>query len=142
MVPKAEVEDVVQETFIRLWTTRSRYQPDRSSLKTWLYRIAHNLCIDCLRKKKPQAPEDEIALSSGPDTHEPDHALHDSQQVQRLNEALDAMAERQRSAIILTHYQGLGHRDAAEILDVSVDALESMLRRARQKLKQQLETTP
>jgi DNA-directed RNA polymerase specialized sigma24 family protein len=48
----SEAEDVAQETFLRLWTQAERWQPDRAGISTWLHRIAHNLCIDAMRKNR------------------------------------------------------------------------------------------
>ena len=142
----AEVEDIHQETLLRLWTQADRWRPEIAALSTWLHRIAHNLCIDHLRRAsrlvgEPGDGEIESLANgvSGPDREvgdaDPDHALGQHRLGDQLRDALATLPERQRSALILCHYQGLSNRDAAEVLDVSVDALESLLARARRKLR-------
>lgn len=128
-----EAEDIAQETFIRFWVSRDRFDPGRVKLTTWLHRIAHNLCIDYFRRR--QQEENQAAAQSdnqdGPDT---DYEL--SIRAAVVHKALMSLPERQRSAIVLCHYQNFSQQDAAHILDLSVDALESLLRRGRSKLKQ------
>lgn len=131
--PTADVEDIAQETFIRLWRARSNYDSTRVKVTTWLHRIAHNLCIDHLRRQQPEGTAADEPSSQGPDT-----TLETAEQSQRLQEALMTLGERQRSALVLCHYQGFSNKEAADILDVTVDALESLLRRGRSKLKETL----
>ncbi len=129
-----EAEDIAQETFLRLWTQAARWQPGKAALSTWLHRIAHNLCIDFLRKHRisQDAGLEEDLVDTQPTAEESmateaDHIM--------LQAALGKLPERQRSALLLTHYQGLSNREVADILAVSIDALESLLARARRSLK-------
>ncbi|MBL6689878.1 MAG: sigma-70 family RNA polymerase sigma factor [Pseudomonadales bacterium] len=127
-----DAEDIVQETFVRLWTNRQRYDPSKARLSTWLHRIAHNQFVDSYRRtrdRKADGDEDSSVV------HGPDAFLESATQGQAVSQALMQLDERQRSALVLVHYQGMPHKDVADILDVSVDALESMLRRSRKKLK-------
>lgn len=131
-------EDIVQETFLRLWSHAGRFRPERARLATWLHRIAHNLCIDRHRGAARMTLSDEPADSLAPGGTLA--TLHEArEQGARLRLALSALPERQRSALLLCHYQGLSNRDVAKILDVSVEALESLLARARRALKTLLE---
>ena len=133
MLPaSADVEDIVQETFVRLWTHRTDYDPSRASLTTWLHRVAHNLCMDEYRRRRPEAQDPAVIESA---TDGPDRSYDDDLARQQIATALSTLDERQRSALVLTHYQGLPQQDVAAILDLSVDALESLLRRSRQKLR-------
>lgn len=140
------MEDIRQETLLRLWTQADRWRPEIAALSTWLHRIAHNLCIDHLRRTsrlvgEPEDGEIESLTHGSSDADrdaggtDPHHALGQHRLGDQLREALATLPERQRSALILCHYQGLSNRDAAEVLDVSVDALESLLARARRKLR-------
>ena len=127
-------DDVVQETFLRLWTRADRFDPAASRPGTWLHRIAHNLCIDLLRGRGrwvPGEPETDI--------EGPDHLEATAQRAADVRRAIAALPERQRSALLLCHYQGLSNREAAEVLDASVEALESLLARARRQLRRELE---
>ncbi|HBM89979.1 MAG: RNA polymerase sigma factor [Parvibaculaceae bacterium] len=133
---QAEAEDVAQDTFMRAWKAAGRWEPGRAKLSTWLHRIAMNQCLDRLRKKKPEplAPDFD-APSDRPD---PEAELYQQQLGRRIDGAIQALPERQRAAIVLSHYQHLSNQEASEILGVSVEALESLLSRGRRALKQSL----
>jgi RNA polymerase sigma-70 factor (ECF subfamily) len=132
-----EADDVTQEVFVRLWTDAHRYCPEAARLTTWLHRIAHNLCVDWQRR------HGRISLAGDALPQEttlgPEVDLAEAARARRVREAVDALPERQRSALVLCHYQGLGNREAAEIVGVSVEALESLLARARRTLRRALE---
>tara|TARA_B110000438_G_scaffold37566_1_gene37325 strand:- start:3043 stop:3582 length:540 start_codon:yes stop_codon:yes gene_type:complete len=128
-----EAEDLAQETFIRFWVSRDRFDPDRVKLTTWLHRIAHNLCIDYFRRRQLQERQVPVQ-SDSQDSPDTDYEL--SIRAAVVNKALMTLSERQRSAIVLCHYQNFSQHDAAHILGLSVHALESLLRRGRSKLKQ------
>ena len=130
-----EAEDITQETFIRFWVSRGRFDPGRVKLTTWLHRIAHNLCVDHFRRRQLQGEK----LPEQSDTDEnPDINYELSLRAAIVRKGLMSLSERQRSAIVLCHYQNFSQQDAAHILDLSVGALESLLRRGRRKLKQKL----
>lgn len=129
----SEAEDITQEVFLRLWTHAARFDPCASKLSTWLHNIAHNLCIDHFRKRKRLVDQDPDQDIEGGD--EPDAALVARLNADNIREGMMKLPERQRSAIIMCHYQGLSNKEAAEILDVSVDALESLLARGRKALR-------
>lgn len=130
----ADTEDLVQETFLRLWSHRDAYDPEKSKLTTWLHRIAHNLVVDFHRKKKPETTDDLAEIpTTGPDREAETRSLE-----HKVAAALSSLPERQRSAIVMNHYQGISNRDTAEILGISVEALESLLARGRRSLRQAL----
>ena len=131
----AEAEDVAQETFFRLWRHAHRWE-DRARLTTWLHRVARNLCIDLLRKKRPEAVED-IADHADP-AKDQAAALRRDSAARHVIAALAGLPERQRAAVALTHYQGLSNIESAEVMGVSVEALESLLSRARRGLRDRL----
>jgi RNA polymerase sigma-70 factor (ECF subfamily) len=130
-------EDIAQETFLRLWTHADRWQSDKASLSTWLHRIAHNLCIDMMRKDK-SSKTDEYADEMVDPRLGAEQQQESDERYQRLQSALMMLPERQRSALVLTHYQGLGNQAVASIMDLSVDALESLLARARRAVRSAL----
>jgi len=151
----ANAEDITQEVFLRLWTRADSYKPEASKLSTWLHNIAHNLCIDYFRKNNrfmqdsSEIYETEESLhltsvsgrphgitTSGSD--EPEHEFAKKTRDHDVKKALMTLPERQRSAIIMCHYQGVSNKDAAHIMEVSVDALESLLSRGRLKLRKLL----
>lgn len=132
----AEAEDIVQETFTRLWLHAGDYDPN-GRLTTWLHRIAHNLAVDRLRLRgRLSELDEEAAPSSGTSSQ---HTLLDAKrQAEALHRALDELPERQSTAIVLVHLHGLSGSEAAEVLGVSEEALESLLARARRALKARL----
>lgn len=132
----AEAEDIAQETFHRLWKNAGRFDRKKARLSTWLYRIASNLCIDRLRGRTTESLDDVPEIESDP---EQDRAVHERQLSARMDAALYVLPDRQRLALTLFHYQELSMKEAAEIMNVSIDALESLLARARRSLKKDLE---
>ena len=135
---QAEAEDVAQETFLKLWTQAARWDPARGNVSAWLHRIAHNLCVDNLRKRSAQAIDADLDSVIDTGAAAADLGLAAQRQHERLQQLIGGLPERQRSALILVHYQGLSNQQAADVLDVSVDALESLLARARRALKSQM----
>ena len=136
---RKDTEDITQETFLRLWTQADRFNPGKSQLTTWLHRIAHNLCIDYLRKhNNTELTEqlDEIEVSPNSDS-----AIENCARVKRLYVALMALPENQRSALTLCHFQNFSNQEAAAIMEISVKALESNLIRARRTLRDTVGTS-
>ncbi|HMM13928.1 MAG TPA: RNA polymerase sigma factor [Parvibaculum sp.] len=133
-----DAEEVAQEVFLRVWTHAERWEPGRAQFRTWLHRVATNLCLDRLRRR---GTED---LDSIPDTASeepsPHEQLESRQLAQRVDTALQALPARQRAAVTLTHFQGFSNIEAAEILGVTVEAVESLLGRARRQLRVALAT--
>lgn len=134
---RAEAEDVAQETFQRAWTHAGKWKADRARFSTWLHRVALNLCYDRLRKRARIA--DQPVSDERPDDQAtPSEALEQRQTVDRVRGAIAKLPERQRAAVALCHIQELSNAEAAQILEVSVEALESLLARARRTLRKTL----
>jgi RNA polymerase sigma-70 factor (ECF subfamily) len=133
---RAEAEDVAQEVFERLWIHAGRWQAGRARLTTWLHRVALNLCLDRLSRRR-ERPLDETP--EPPDSSPSVTAVLEQEDIGRyVNEELMTLPERQRIAITLCHYQGLRNIEAAEVMGVSVEALESLLARGRRTLRSRL----
>jgi len=131
-----EAEDVAQECFVRLWRQAATWRAE-ARLATWLHRVAHNLCIDRLRRRRSVAPE---AIGDPPDPGPGPAAEHHRAQVAReVAVALGRLPDRQRAAIALVHYQEMGNVEAADIMGISVEALESLLSRGRRALRAALQ---
>lgn len=130
-----EAEDMAQEAFLKLWKQAPKWRPD-AKVKVWLYRVVHNLCIDHLRKTKRLSGQ-ETPDVEGPDN--PERDFLDGQVSETVTAALLTLPPRQRAAITLVHLQEERNIEAAEIMDITVDALESLLARGRRALKQSLE---
>lgn len=130
-----EAEDVTQEVFLRAWRQAPRWRPGVAKFETWMHRVTLNLCYDRLRRR-PMPVLDAIDLpDAGPD---PETRLNGVQIGAAIEAALLLLPERQRAAILLCHQDGLGNIEAAEILGVTVEALESLLSRGRRALRAHL----
>jgi RNA polymerase sigma-70 factor (ECF subfamily) len=134
---QAEAEDAVQEVFLKLWTHAGRWQPGKAKFETWLYRVMLNQCYDRLRRR-PAASLDE-AEHVADETALPDAGLDDGKLGEEIGRALESLPERQKAAILLCHFRELGNGEAAEIMGISVEALESLLARGRRNLRSRLE---
>lgn len=127
----AQAEDIAQETFLRVWQRAADWEPREHSPRSWIYRIAFNLCIDAIRRQKPTTD----ALHELIDVHSPEHHTIAQNQHSHLHTAIAQLPERQRNALYLCAFHGLSNKEAAAIMILSVDALESLLARARRSLR-------
>jgi RNA polymerase sigma-70 factor (ECF subfamily) len=131
-----EAEDVVQDTLIRLWETAAQWTPD-ARIGTWLHRVCYNRSIDRLRRRRNFV--DESALDEISDHADlPDAALIRSESVNSVRAAIDRLPARQRTAILLFHFQDMSQRDAASVMAMSETAFESILARGRRQLRRLL----
>ena len=129
---QGEAEDIAQETFLRLMGKAAAWDAGGdATLKTWLYRVAINLCTDRRRKHMPVLMDELPELPDGGARAVDER--HDRARVVR--EALGRLPERQRAVLALVYYQGLSNGEAAEMLKVSVEAVESLLSRGRRALR-------
>ncbi|MGP1352560.1 MAG: RNA polymerase sigma factor [Parasphingopyxis sp.] len=132
-----EAEDVVQETFTRLWKNAPQWHPSGGGLGAWLRRVGMNLCFDRLRKTKRIAPE---ALPEAPDDGPAaDETMVSDEIGKTVDKCLRELPERQAAALVLSYYEGLSNIESAETLEMNVKALESLLVRARRKMRELLE---
>lgn len=138
---RGDAEDVAQEAFLRVWTKAPQWRAADGDFRgarftTWLYRVVVNLGID--RRRRPSTS----ALEAAGDPADPaDSALQSLEKAQLSAQVATAVAtlpERQRAALTLCFYEGLSNREAAEILDLTPGAIESLLVRARRSLRQAL----
>jgi len=129
-------EDVAQEAFLRVHRAAPRYSPD-AKFTTWLYRIVVNLCLDHQRRagRAPAALGDDASEPAAEPSPDP---LVRAERAARVQQALDALPERQRTAVILHRYEGLSHREVAEAMNASAKAVESLLVRAYARLREEL----
>ena len=131
----SDAEDVVQETMLRVWINAPRWRPI-ARLRTWLTRIVINLCIG--HKRRARTVELEAAgeiADPAPDALE-QHERSESDRA--LEQAIAKLPIRQRAAVVLSYREGLSNAETADILDTSVSAVETLLARAREKLRAEL----
>lgn len=136
LADRAEAEDVAQEAFLKVWTHAARWQPGKAKFETWLYRVTMNLCYDRLRKKP--ALDLDAAADIADSAPGPERELENAGLAAEVERALATLPERQKAAVVLAHYRDCGNIEAAEILGVSVEALESLLSRGRRALRAKL----
>lgn len=130
----AEADEVVQEAFLRLWQHAPQWDPyGTASVKTWVSRVTTNLCLD-IRRKRRQISLDEIDEPTDP-AMGPLDALKQSNQKQILQQCLIFLPERQCAAIILSYFEDMKDQEVAEIMNTTVGAVESLLVRGRQTLR-------
>ncbi len=133
-----ESEDIVQEAFLKLWSKPQMWDPSRGAkFSTWFYRIITNLAIDRMRRKKPVAVGEVIDVFADTRANQED-MVYENQRQAALEGAIQTLPDRQKAALNLCFYEGLSNREAADILGVSVKALESLLVRAKTALKEEL----
>jgi RNA polymerase sigma factor (sigma-70 family) len=129
----SEAEDMAQEAFLRIWKQAPTWRPGAAKFDTWLHRVALNLCYDRLRRRR------ELVTDAPPERPDPAPSAEQGLQAQdtsrRVADALQRLPDRQREAIVLCHYQELGNIQAAAVMGVSVEALESLLGRGRRALR-------
>lgn len=131
----SEAEDVAQEVFLRLWRNADRWRPE-APVANWLHKVAYNLCIDRLRKQSTVNIEKIPEPADG--SASPAKVLHQVQMAEAVTAAIDQLPERQRFAIQLVHQQEMSNIETAEIMEISVEAVESLLARGRRGLKKTL----
>ncbi|WP_417714689.1 RNA polymerase sigma factor [Pseudophaeobacter arcticus] len=135
---RAEAEDVTQEAMIRLWKIAPEWRSGEARVTTWLYRVGMNLCIDHKRK----ARGGHVDLDAIPEPPDPAagaaEALQEGARRDALQEALMTLPERQRQAVVLRHIEELTNPEIAGIMDISVEAVESLTARGKRTLAKAL----
>lgn len=139
----SEAQDIAQEVFLRVHQNRDIYRPI-GKFRTWIFSIAHNLCISKLRKQKwlvfwPRKKDDPEELvefeSPGPS---PQAALSGQEVNSILKECVQSLPFLQKEALILREYEGLDYQEISRILKKSLGTIKTLIRRARINLKTKL----
>lgn len=142
-----EAEDVVQDTFLRVYMNLDRYD-ENQKFSTWIYRIATNLCIDRLRKRKPnysldaEMPDGEGAdwysmLPANQDTPEEETVLSETQH--QIRKAIDTLPEKYKSVVILRYLHDLSLQEIGDVLKMPVTTVKTRVHRGREFLRKKLE---
>lgn len=133
---EAEAEDIAQEAMLRLWRSAAGLELGPGGLRPWLRRVTSNLCIDRVRSSQRTVVTDEVPEVAEPATQMRDLEGHDLSA--RVAAAMQALPDRQRLALTLFHHEGLSQVEVGRAMDISDEAVESLLARARRALKASL----
>lgn len=132
----AEAEDVAQDAMMKLWKIAPNWRKGEAKLSTWLYRVTANAATDRLRKRRT------VALDAAPEqadeTPSAEAGMIAGDRQKALHTAMEALPERQRNALVLRHFEELSNPEIASALETSVEAVESLLGRARRALASKL----
>lgn len=142
-----DADDAAQEVFIQVYESLKGFR-NESEVTTWIYRIAVNKSLDMIRRKKRKKrfalltsvfvdSEEEIEISI-PAEGDPGKELEDAERKRILDEALGKIPESQRTALILSKTQGFSNNEIAEIMNITVSAVESLIHRAKTNLRKLL----
>jgi RNA polymerase sigma-70 factor (ECF subfamily) len=134
MGDRGGAQDITQEVMLKLWQRAGDYDASKARVTTWLHRLAHNVAIDQLRRSAKYVDDTNL-----PEGEAPPDVIDESG---ALETALARLPINQRNALVLTYYQDLSNKEVAEIMDLGVRALESLLVRARATLKKHIEVNP
>jgi RNA polymerase sigma-70 factor (ECF subfamily) len=142
---RAAAEDVVQESFLKLYKARARYRPE-ARFRSYILRIASNVCLSRLRKKRAVSLSGDTEGDSergelepaDPKAVGPSEPMLKSELQSRVRDAVAQLPERQRMAVMLNKFEGLDYKQVAEALELTVPATKSLLHRARMALKDML----
>ncbi len=135
-----EAEDLTQDTFVQVFGKADRYQAE-GKFQSWLFRIAGNLARSKLRRRKILG-----WVSFNPDFHDrsdgrdsPADQLERKDEAQMVQEALAKLPQRQRQALVLHRFQGMRYKEIAEVMGVTLPAVESLIQRAMGQLRHVLQ---
>ena len=128
-------EDIAQEAFVRVWNKLPAFRPE-GNFKGWICRIAANLTIDALRRRKPTVDITETSLPALADG--PEASLLKEERAAAVRKAIMSLPLHSRTALVLREYEGLSYKEIADVLDIPLGTVKSRLSDARLRLQSQL----
>lgn len=138
---RATAEDLAQETFLNVWRAACRFDPEGGAKpSTWIFTIAYRLAMSELKRRRrfaefrDRAGQEAAGTPSGPEPGPTESALDGG----TIHRVLAELPENQRAAMLLRVREEMSYRDIAEVLGVSVSAVESLIFRARTRLRREL----
>jgi RNA polymerase sigma-70 factor (ECF subfamily) len=144
---KQEAEDIVQETFLRVFMNLEKYD-ENQKFSTWIYRIATNLCIDRLRKRKPNYSIDaEMSDSEGTDWHSilssdeagPEEELILSETQLNIRDAIQTLPDKYKTVVVLRYLHDMSLQEISDVLEMPVTTVKTRVHRGREFLRKKLE---
>ena len=133
LADRAEAEDVTQDVFLRLWRVAPEWRQGEAKVSTWLYRVTANLCTDRLRRRRRSMGIDDIAEPEDPAASVTDRLQADAR-LRALSDALADLPDRQAQAVSLRHLEGLSNPEIAAVMEIGVEAVESLTARGKRAL--------
>ncbi|WND03684.1 sigma-70 family RNA polymerase sigma factor [Temperatibacter marinus] len=133
---RALADDIAQQVFMKIWQYPDRYDPEKAKFSTWFYRVVTNQTLDEIKKKKPlQLPDDFDQIEQKPSAEE---GLMTKDQQVLIKQTLESMPDRQKTVMTLTYFEDLSNAEVAQVMEISVKAVESLLVRSRKLLREKL----
>jgi RNA polymerase sigma-70 factor, ECF subfamily len=132
----ADAEDVVQDTMLKVWTHRGRWQHGRAKFSTWLYRVVSNRCIDL--RRKPRTENVDVVPEVADSKPDASSVIERAEMNDLLEAAMQRLPEQQRIAVIFSYHENMSNGEIAEVMDTTIAAVESLLKRGRQQLRELL----
>ena len=137
-------EDLAQEVFLRAWKAAPSFKP-RAKVMTWLLRLTTNTCLNYRRssrlRKTVSLDGDGLAVQALEQSGPPDLRAMADEEAERVRAAVGKLPPNQQAAVVLRHFHELSYSDIAQVLGISVSAVESVLFRARETLRRLLKVT-
>jgi RNA polymerase sigma-70 factor (ECF subfamily) len=144
---RSSVDDLAQEVFLRLYRARARYQPT-ARFETFLYRIIFNLCVNHTQysnRRRAWSLDAPLMGEDGPgfeledsEARSPLDALEESERAVLVRDSVETLPDKQRQALVLSRFEGLGYQDISIVMGLSLPAVKSLLWRARENLRDRL----
>lgn len=131
-----DAEDVVQDAFLQVWSRRKVWETGRAKFSTWLFRVVSNRCIDLLRK--PRTETVDVLPELEDESNDQSQEMEKQEAVKLLEQAMMELPDQQRVAVVFSYNENMSNGEIAEIMETTVAAVESLLKRGRQKLRQLL----
>jgi RNA polymerase sigma-70 factor, ECF subfamily len=143
-----DAQDITQETFVKVYQRQHQFNAEAASLKTWICRIAINNCLDFLKAKKSKKrfgflstlfhTDSNEPIKDAIDINHPGIETEDKEALKRLLQIIYSLPDNQKTAIILTKIEDRPQKEVAEIMNISLKAVESLLQRAKQTIQKKI----
>ena len=135
---KNDAEDVVQEAFLKIWKNPESWNSSHNvKFTTWFYKVVINLCLDYKKKNMLDTSDKYEEIESN--TNIQDGIIDIKRRQELVDRYINELPERQQIALNLCFYEGVSNKEAAEIMDINLKALQSLIMRAKTNLKEKLQ---
>jgi len=128
-------EEILQDTFMRLWNRYELYDPEKGALLSWLFRVARNLALDFRRKESRRGNFDVVFIEGDPELEELHEDVLSVETAFAVRDALSALPSAQKHLIELAYFEGLTHSELAEQTGESLGTVKSRIRLGLKKLR-------